>query len=83
MSNWFNENDVEYVGPFNMDEEDKNHISRLKALRETGSVNMFTDLRRGLVEVWPEDGEETYQWVQDNWDYYLSGNWTDQDLQNL
>lgn len=74
----------EYVGVFECTEEDKKHIKRLRSVRKTGMVNMFTDVRRGLVEVFgQEEGGETYQWIQDNFDYYLSGNWVDQDLDEL
>lgn len=75
--------DTEYVGVFECSEEDKKHIRRLQALRESGAVNMVTELRRGLEEVWPEDHTTTYNWVKDNWKYYMSGNWVDEDLDDL
>lgn len=75
--NDFKSNQFVYISLFNISEEDAKHIRRLQALRETGSVNMFTDVRRGLEEVFGKDGEETYQWITDNWEYYMSGQWVD------
>lgn len=63
-----------------LSEEDEKHVSRLRALRQSGTVNMATELRHGLTEVFgTEDGLETYEWVQENQEYYLSGEWTRQD----
>lgn len=62
-------------------DSDKKHIARLQALRDTGAVNMFTDVRRGLVELYGEDdAQATYEWITDNFEYYRSGEWTDVDV---
>lgn len=58
-------------------DEDREHIRRLRATRDSGAFNMFTELRHGLRELFDEDGEETYQWVTDNWEFYQSGEWTE------
>lgn len=61
-------------------EEDRKHIRRLQALRESGIVNMYTEVKQGLYEVHGEqDGEETWQWILDNYEYYKSGDWVDVD----
>lgn len=62
-------------------EEDLEHIERLQALRSSGMVNMFTELKQGLDAVLePEQAEETYDWVTDNFDYYMNGEWVEVEL---
>lgn len=54
------------------------HIRRLRAVRDTGNYNMFSDPREGLIAMYGEEsGEETYDWVIEHFNYYLSGDWID------
>lgn len=81
MSVDFIEENVEYIAPYDLNEHDCECIRRLQALRDSGAVNMFTDVRRGLVEVFSEEvAQETWIWIQSNSGFYLSGNWTDMDV---
>ena len=59
---------------------EREHVARLKALREGGTHNMFTHLRTGLEAHFGDAGTETYEWVVDNFDYYRSGEWVDRDV---
>ena len=60
-------------------DEDEKHIQRLRALRRSGIVNMFTDVRIGLHAMLTEEkAEETFAWIQENFEYYLSGEWTEE-----
>lgn len=62
---------------------DRKHIARLQALHETGSVNLFTDVRAALHQLYDdEEAEVTYEWITDNFEYFLSGEWTNVDLNN-
>lgn len=82
----FNDDDgvEEVVCPWNLDGDDAKHIRRLQALRESGLVNMATELRSGLVQVWPEEGIETYRWATKKYpEYYFSGDWTEVDPSQL
>ena len=73
----------EVIG-YSVSKEDKKHIARLQALRETGAFNMATELRYGLNQIWPEDGHETYKWaMRENPEYYSSGNWVDVDISEI
>lgn len=58
-------------------EDDREHISRLRALRESGTHNMFMELKDGLVAHFGDEGHATYEWVTDNWEFYQSGDWVD------
>lgn len=61
------------------DADDAVHIQRLQELRQLGTHNMFTEVKDGLIELFGDDGRETYQWVQDHFEYYETGNWRDVD----
>lgn len=60
------------------DGDAEKHIQRLRALRQSGIVNMFTDVKQGLEVMLDEDeAEETFEWITENWEYYMSGEWTE------
>jgi hypothetical protein len=64
----------------NIDDSDLVHIQRLQELEQSGTVNMFTELEKGLHMMFStSEAEETYNWVQDNYSYYKSGDWKDVD----
>lgn len=61
-----------------LSDDDLKHIERLQSLRDSGIVNMYTEVQSGLHQVFgDDDGEETYQWILDNFEYYKSGDWTE------
>jgi|AntDeeMetageno51_2_1112566.scaffolds.fasta_scaffold00873_10 hypothetical protein len=82
----FNDDEAveEVVCLWNLDGDDADHIRRLQALRESGLVNMATELRYGLREVFPEHAEQTYDWAVNKYpEYYFGGDWVDVDPSNL
>ena len=65
-----------------MTPEDAVHIARLRAVRETGQFNMFTEVQHGLRSVFNDAGAQvTFDWVTDNFEYYQSGKWVDDDIE--
>ena len=54
------------------------HVERLRRVRQSGDVNMFTDLKNGLqMHYNPAKADETFEWVVENWEFYISGEWVD------
>lgn len=64
-------------------EDDAQHIERLQILRESGTHNMVTELRGGLVSHFGEPGRETYDWTIEHWTYFESSEWVDVDVEEL
>lgn len=59
-------------------ENDRKHIRRLQRVRESGDVNMFTELKKGLqLHYNPAKAEATFEWTKENFDYFESGDWVD------
>lgn len=77
----FEDEGGEHVTSYDFTEEEKEHIRRLQALRETGCCNMFTEVNDGLHTVFGnEQANETYKWIKNNMEFYLSGKWKDLDV---
>lgn len=72
---------VETENGFEITPEDAEHISRLRAMRDSGAFNMMTEARQGLTELFgPEEGRATYEWQKEHFDLFTSGDWVDCEL---
>lgn len=69
------------MSDYDLSDEDLTHVARLQALQESGMVNMFTDCKRGLEAMLdPEEAEATYEWVTENFELFMSGEYIDIDV---
>lgn len=81
MSNMNLTESGEHITTYDLHQHDKECIRRLQILRESGAVNMATELNQGLLTVFNEqEAKETYRWVQHNSKFYYSGNWVSLDV---